>query len=79
MVDEESKKLVADLKKWANRNKKNQSEIARLLDADRQRVSHWFNGRSGPSYYFATRILRLISETPKKKAGRKAEAKGSRQ
>jgi predicted XRE-type DNA-binding protein len=62
--DQESKKLVAALKKWALKNNKSQSMIAELLGVDRRRVSNWFKEKDAtiPSLEHGIRIQNLLKE-----------------
>jgi predicted XRE-type DNA-binding protein len=67
MASVESEKLVQDLKTWAEKNNKKQSEIADLLKVDRERVSKWFSGQSIPSLEHGLKIMRLLREKRRRK------------
>ena len=65
MSESEAKKLLEELKQWAAVNGKTQSDVARLLDVDKQRVNDWFHGRRIPTLDSGIRILRLLKKLRK--------------
>jgi transcriptional regulator with XRE-family HTH domain len=67
MPRKESENLVEALKKWAIENGKKQSEVASILNVDRERVSKWFAGTSVPSLEHGLKIIRLLKEKRRSK------------
>jgi predicted XRE-type DNA-binding protein len=67
MPDEESEKLINDLKQWATDNDVSQADIARLLGVDRQRVSDWFSTDKSPTLESGLKIQRLLKGKRRKK------------
>jgi transcriptional regulator with XRE-family HTH domain len=49
MSQEETEKLIADLKAWADAEYGRRSELARMLGVSRQRITDWLAGRKLPT------------------------------
>jgi predicted XRE-type DNA-binding protein len=69
MSQEETEKLMAELKAWVDAEYGRRAEIARLLDIPRQRVTDWFAGRYTPTL---EQGLRLVAFLKKQRRTRKS-------
>lgn len=49
MASEETKKLIAELKAWADEEYGRRAELSRQLGVTRQVISDWLGGRSTPT------------------------------
>jgi transcriptional regulator with XRE-family HTH domain len=69
MASEETVKLIADLKAWADLEYGRRAELARTLGVSRQVVSDWLGGRSVPTLEKGLKLMAFLKshKAPKTK------------
>jgi transcriptional regulator with XRE-family HTH domain len=60
MASEETVKLIADLKAWADQQYGRRAELARTLGVSRQVVSDWLGGRSVPTLEKGLKLMAFL-------------------
>jgi transcriptional regulator with XRE-family HTH domain len=50
MIERQSERLLAELKRWADAEYGRRAELARMLGVSKQLISEWFAGRSLPTW-----------------------------
>jgi hypothetical protein len=66
MSSEESQKLIAALKEWADAEYGRRAELARMLGVSRQLVSDWFAGRKTPTLDSGLKIQAFLKKQHRK-------------
>jgi DNA-binding XRE family transcriptional regulator len=62
MSEEETKKLLAELKAWVDAEYGRRAEIARELDVSRQRVTDWLSNRYAPTLEQGLRLQAFLKK-----------------
>jgi plasmid maintenance system antidote protein VapI len=62
MSQEETKKLMAELKAWADGEYGRRAEIARMLGVPRQRVTNWIAGQGTPTLEQGLRLQAFLKK-----------------
>ena len=65
MTSERVQQVISDLKRYGQRYKLKQLEIAKMLGITPQQLNDWFNGRREPIADRVLQILELIKTKPK--------------
>jgi hypothetical protein len=68
MAPEESEKLMADLKAWADAEYGRRAELARMLGVSRQLVSDWLAGRKMPTLDSGLKIQTFLKKQRKRRS-----------
>ena len=68
MAPEESEKLMADLKAWADAEYGRRAELARMLGVSRQLVSDWLAGRKTPTLDSGLKIQAFLKKQRKRRS-----------
>jgi plasmid maintenance system antidote protein VapI len=67
MSREETEKLIAELKAWADAEYGRRAEIARWLGVPRQRVTNWIAGKGAPTLEQGLRLLTFLKTKQKRR------------
>jgi plasmid maintenance system antidote protein VapI len=62
MSQEETEKLMAELKAWADAEYGRRAEIARLLGVHRQQITNWLDGRKTPTLEQGLRLQAFLKK-----------------
>ena len=62
MSDEETKKLLDELRTWVEAEYGRRAEIARELDVSRQRVTDWLSDRYAPTLEQGLRLQAFLKK-----------------
>jgi predicted XRE-type DNA-binding protein len=68
MSQEETEKLMADLKAWVDAEYGRRAEIARTLGVPRQRVTDWLSHRYAPTLEQGLRLQAFLKKKRKSRA-----------
>jgi DNA-binding transcriptional regulator YiaG len=68
MSQEETEKLIAELKAWADAEYGRRAEIARWLDVPRQRVTNWIAGRESPTLEQGLQLLAFLKKQRRRRS-----------
>jgi DNA-binding transcriptional regulator YiaG len=66
-ASEEIKKLMRDVRSWADQSYGRRAELARILGVSKQVISDWLTGRSTPSFEKGLKLIAFLEsqKTPK--------------
>jgi DNA-binding XRE family transcriptional regulator len=63
----EIKRLIKELKAWANKNRGGASEIAKEVGVERQTVTNWLAGRRTPQLKYWIPLQKFLDQKAKEK------------